>query len=668
MNRGLMRVAALAMAGWMTAGMMGEAAVRTWTGLGTDNNWSTAGNWNGGVPGSTDTALFDGTTNKNAVVDAGFPGTVASLTLASGYTGTNTLNRSLTVTTTYAQTNGTLDASAADLTIGGTSYVSGDDFVLAGGVFTCPTNLLTLNGSYVGNLRCTGGTFNHNNGTVKFKYGGGNINFPGVTFNNMTVDTFSGYPVTFSAAVTNVVLGTLTHTNGCLSKGTFDLRGDLTVGSGALGGDGVILLQTAGDQTINGSAGATCSLTIAKPSGSVNVLGGVLGLGINSSLVSNFKLVSGTFNAPTGTFAFASGYGGAWSRAAGATFNHNNGTLRFTKSGALWVYATNTMFNNFILDTSNTIYLAKHSTNVVLGTCSFLSGTLLTDNPSVNDYSSGLDLRGDLTVGGTAQGGYATLAFLTTGDQTINCSTGFTCGIYVNKPSGAVSVVGGDLNMSSSSYAAYFTLAGGTFNSTSNKFYLNNAWGGTWQRSGGLFNHNQGTLVMSGSHPYLNAPDVTFYKMIVDVPNDTLYVTTGTTNTIVSTFVHSNGTLSAGTFVAQGNVVIGGTNCLGGTTALIYGGTNDQTYVNNGGLNTSSAVIVNKGGGRVILASPMAYTNASQDMTIAAGTLDLSGQPLTVNRTLTLGAQGRLKFNGTEQAKSKDVTVLPGAALELRVP
>jgi len=115
-------------------------------------------------------------------------------------------------------------------------------------------------------------------------------------------------------------------------------------------------------------------------------------------------------------------------------------------------------------------------------------------------------------------------------------------------------------------------------------------------------------------------------------------------------------------------VIVGGTNCLGGTTAFIYGGSNDQTYVNNGGRNLSGAITVNKSGGELMLASPMAYTNANQDMTITAGTVDLAGHPLTVTRTLTLGEQGRLKFDGTEQVKAKDVTVLPGAALELVVP
>src|SRR4051794_470285 len=36
---------------------------QTWTGLGGDNKWATAGNWDAGVPGSGSTALFNGAGN-----------------------------------------------------------------------------------------------------------------------------------------------------------------------------------------------------------------------------------------------------------------------------------------------------------------------------------------------------------------------------------------------------------------------------------------------------------------------------------------------------------------------------------------------------------------------------------------------------------------------------
>src|SRR5262249_17982343 len=96
----------------------------TWTGLGGDTNWSTAGNWNNGVPGPGDTAVFNGTAGSHlqATVDAGFAGTVAALDLTWG--GTLTLARSLTVNQEMTLANGTL-TGGSDLTAKGVFTWSG---------------------------------------------------------------------------------------------------------------------------------------------------------------------------------------------------------------------------------------------------------------------------------------------------------------------------------------------------------------------------------------------------------------------------------------------------------------------------------------------------------------------------------------------------------------
>ena len=46
----------------------------TWTGAGADNNWSTAANWDTGVPTAGTTAVFNGVAangNKNCTITAG---------------------------------------------------------------------------------------------------------------------------------------------------------------------------------------------------------------------------------------------------------------------------------------------------------------------------------------------------------------------------------------------------------------------------------------------------------------------------------------------------------------------------------------------------------------------------------------------------------------------
>jgi hypothetical protein len=93
----------------------------TWTGGGGSNhNWSDAANWNTSVvPRATDTVTFDGTSANNSAVDAAFGGTVAGISINSGYTGTITLGRSLTVNGAFTQGAGTLDESGNTLTLQG---------------------------------------------------------------------------------------------------------------------------------------------------------------------------------------------------------------------------------------------------------------------------------------------------------------------------------------------------------------------------------------------------------------------------------------------------------------------------------------------------------------------------------------------------------------------
>ena len=115
------------------------ARAQTWDGGGADDAWTTANNWNpNGVPGSADTVTFDSTSTANSTVDASFAGTITTLSINAGYTGTLTLARSLTVTT-YTQAAGTFDLSSQSLTVSG-------GFTISGGTFTEGTSTVTFSG------------------------------------------------------------------------------------------------------------------------------------------------------------------------------------------------------------------------------------------------------------------------------------------------------------------------------------------------------------------------------------------------------------------------------------------------------------------------------------------------------------------------------------------
>lgn len=88
----------------------------TWDGGGATNNWSEAANWSGDtVPGSGDIAVFDGTSTKDATIDAAFAGSVAGMQINAGYTGTITQASGVSLTvgsSGYTQTVGTFNAAS----------------------------------------------------------------------------------------------------------------------------------------------------------------------------------------------------------------------------------------------------------------------------------------------------------------------------------------------------------------------------------------------------------------------------------------------------------------------------------------------------------------------------------------------------------------------------
>jgi hypothetical protein len=99
---------------WVFAGDTGN---RYWV-ASAPGNWSNAANWSyySGGPGgyallSTHTAVFDSGSVQISTIDAGFGGTISSVTINTGYTGTVYLTRSLTVSNTFYQQDGVIAGS-----------------------------------------------------------------------------------------------------------------------------------------------------------------------------------------------------------------------------------------------------------------------------------------------------------------------------------------------------------------------------------------------------------------------------------------------------------------------------------------------------------------------------------------------------------------------------
>ncbi len=106
-----------------------------WTGLGTTNNWSDPANWSlRVVPGPTTTARFDGTSQKDAIVDPAFGGRVGSIYITSLHTGNIALGRSRNIVGTFTQGGGTFNAHGFATTVGGsTKHLAGVFYLFPSG-------------------------------------------------------------------------------------------------------------------------------------------------------------------------------------------------------------------------------------------------------------------------------------------------------------------------------------------------------------------------------------------------------------------------------------------------------------------------------------------------------------------------------------------------------
>jgi hypothetical protein len=133
-----------------------------WDGGGSTSNWSENANWSpDGQPGSADTVTFNGTSTKNSSVDAAWAGTVSSITIASGYTGTLSLARSLTVNTTFSQAAGTFTGNSQAMLVK-------TNFTLSGGTFNNTTETATGGLRIERNFTQSGGTFNGTSTMISF--------------------------------------------------------------------------------------------------------------------------------------------------------------------------------------------------------------------------------------------------------------------------------------------------------------------------------------------------------------------------------------------------------------------------------------------------------------------------------------------------------------------
>jgi hypothetical protein len=409
-------------------------ATYTWDNGGGDGLWSTCTNWTlDTCPGSSDTAIFDNTSVANSNVDTGFAGSVANLTIQSTYSGTITLQRNLAVSDVFTQAGGTFTSGAESLDVG--------LFTQSGGIFNASSDIMTIGRSGISGsetvMNVTGGTFNHNLGTVSFDSSndccdGGTFTIDvnnTITFNHVESNVSINFAVAnigqlkVASGDTAIVLGNLSHMDAILN-GDWELRGNLIVGPSAQAGreffitTGSIKFNGTGAQTYTHTApGRTSKITVDK------ALGSVASSGSATFNVAGFTLTQGTFTAPTGVMSIGNiadnGANDTPFSIVSGTFNHNSGTVKFDGSNVCCSPGTHT------IDVSSSVTLnnveVSVNSGIIVSTLEVAAGdTVIAAGSFTHTHgilNGAWEVRGDATVASTADGGNATLAFTGSGTQ-----------------------------------------------------------------------------------------------------------------------------------------------------------------------------------------------------------------------------------------------------------
>ncbi len=546
---------------------------------------------NAGADGGTGWFIFDGTSAQTYSIISGSPRTCGIK---------------------VAKSSGTVSPAS------GTNTFACQAFEQTSGVFTAPSGTFMIGGSSTSVVLFShqGGTFTHNSGTVMFDASNGCATgnytadvIGSTSFYNINLNLVSAcgtnYSLSTAAGDTLEATNHFVHTDGYFN-GIVEVKQNLVVLTNADGGTGWIIFNGSSAQQYSVSAGTTrtSQLKVDKASGTVTP-----GSGTTDLACQGFFMVSGAFTAPTGSFSV----GGPKPISVifshtGGSFLHNNGTVVFDAyngcgAGFYTVdVITSTTFSNVNVNLTsfcgNTYYLygGTNDTIDVRGDLTHNDGFIFAT----------MELKKDLIINSTADGGFGWLVFNSTGTQTYFYNgPNRTARLKVNKTAGAV--------VPSSTTTALscqrLSLLNGSFTAPSGNLNIGGSEvgnGSLYQQSGGSFVHNSGTVIFdanSGCAAGNFSVDVIsatkFYNVIVNLPsvcstNYYLYTTPGDTVDVTNDLVHADGYLE-GLFELKGNLSLY-TTADGGTGWIIFNGTVNQTYAGNTTGRTCSIKILKSSG------------------------------------------------------------------------
>ncbi len=569
-----------------------RAANRFWVAAGA-GNWSNMANWSalsggaGGatVPGAADAVTFNngGLGNCNIDIVVG----ITSINVNATYTGTITQNaNTITVSNTATFAGGIFAGGSADIIIAGV-------FTNSGSAFTSTTGALELRS----NAAFTGGSFTHNNGTVRFN--GLTVGAPNITGTSPSFYILElvglGKTYTFSSTG-NITVNHALNVSGSLScvinTGVFDELGDINITNSATGGGGnaLINIDGSGTQNYNGASaaneGALPQLTINN-SGTVNLAG-------FPSVDDNFTYTAGTINPGGSTFCFV--------RSTAGTY-----TIKGTVA-----------LNNIGFDAEATLNVTFASGTVLTAAGSLIiSGTANINLNSGVAGATAIQAMGDILVNNTgAGGGTSGILINGTGAQaftsTVPSGEGRMPYITIQKTAGTL-VLSGII-----SERRDWTYVSGTVDAFT----------------------NLSTLAFGGGNLTVTSNGMNFYNVAVTANTTTL----GNNLSVLKDLDFTGGVLAAGgnTINLNGNWNNTAGSFTEGTSTVNLNGSAIQTIANSAGENFYNLTVNNSGSG-IQLVNPIDVRNT---LNMNLGNINLNGQALTLG--ISTANKGTLvRTNGT---------------------
>ena len=695
-----------------------HASVKTWDGGGTDgtcggsagdgNKWSCAANWSGDtLPTSSDSVVFDATSTKNATIDASFAGSVFGMSINSGYTGTITQARSLTIISSgFSQAAGTFTGASQSISITG-------NFTLSGGVFTATsgTTSISLNFTISGSP-----TFSANGGTISFNGSNNSVlSCGGVTFSSVTFSkTFNFNTITVGSNCTISLGNSPTSTGDITNNGTLNVGTGTWTLTGGLANNATVSTSltrltlngtTVGSLVSNVGATLTMTGTAIDVSQNFTYNGGTIPSNIDLSVIGQPNSVITCGSASINSFVINKSVdsatvniGSSCSLTMGNSPTSkgditNNGTLTigtgtWTLTGSLTNNATlttsltnlninGTTVGSFVSNTGGTLTMSTATigitanftynggtipSNIALTVSGGLNSALTCGSASISSFTvSKSSALKTVNVGSSCSlpmgnGPTSTGDITNNGTLTVGTGTWTITGGLTNASTLTTSLTKIDINASGGSVGSFISNTGGTLTMSTPAIDVD----ANFTYNGGTVPANIILTVAGQASSVITCGSASISSFVVNKLFDNFGVSIdsscnlpmGNSPTSIGN-ITNNGTLTAGT----------------GTWTLTGSLTNNATIsttlskidINSGG-NVGS--FVSNAGGSLTMSSPV--MDVEVNFTYAGGTLPM-GLNLTLNSvnaaTLTCGgyALGSLTINKTAATSFADDCSISGS-------